>query len=154
MATCNSWLHVALTSLHNLSAHVRAHACSTLCAPGLTPPIVQIMAEADHNLWSEESIEKPPRPREEFTSEVSQGVEDQDTATTGVRVDGEVDKLTEIEHNEPNRSKTVDIDDDGIEEGATFELGVEDSKNLLSLSEELSSILDPKVGRHYHTHLH
>lgn len=90
------------------------------------------------------SIEKSPGA--EFPSGGNQGVEDQDTATTGLPVDGEINtKSTENAHDEPRRSESGDTDGD-TEEVATFELCVEDSKDLLSLNEELSSILDPKVG--------
>lgn len=39
--------------------------------------------------------------------------------------------------------------DADTEEMSAFELTLEDSKDLLSLSEELSSILDPKVDENY-----
>ena len=54
-------------------------------------------------------------------------------------VGGEVYKSSESAHNEPCQSEIGD-------EGAAFELDIEDSKDLLSLNEELSNILDPKVG--------
>ena len=93
-----------------------------------------------------EAIKKSPG--EEFPSGANQGIEDLDTATTGLRVDGELEVevvKSKKMYNEPNRSENGDIDGD-IEEGSVFELGIEDSKDLLSLNEELSSILDPKVG--------
>ena len=99
----------------------------------------------------EEAIENTSRPNAEVSSGANQDVGDHDTTTIGLRVDGEADKLTEIVHNEPNRS---DIDAGDVEVGATFELGVEDSKDLLSLSEELSNILDPKVHHYRANHTH
>ena len=66
-------------------------------------------------------------------------VEDQVTSAGGLHVGGEVYKSSEAAHNEPCQSEIGD-------EGAAFELDIEDSKDLLSLNEELSNILDPKVG--------
>ena len=94
---------------------------------------------------SEGALEKPPG-AEPPSSCTNRGVKDQTTASTDLRVDGEIDKQSENEHNEPNLSENGVVDGD-IEEGATFELGIEESKDLLSLSEELSSILDPKVDQ-------
>jgi hypothetical protein len=127
-----------LTLLHNISAHVRAcllDPCARRGIMGLTPPgTSHAMPCPSASAMAELEAEDP--------SGASQDVEDQDTSTRGLRTDGEVDKRTEIAHNEPNRAKNVDAD---IGEGATFEIGIEDSKDLLSLNEELSSILDPKV---------
>ena len=99
--------------------------------------------EVSNATLSEEAVKKLSG--EEFPSGANEGVEDQDTATTNLHIDGEVVKSKKT-LNEPNRSENGDIDGE-IEEGSVFELGIEDSKDLLSLNEELSSILDPKVGQ-------
>ena len=63
--------------------------------------------------------------------------------TESLRVDdGESDKSAENVHSTLSQPENGAISSE-IE---AFELGIEDSKDLLSLNEELSNILDPKVG--------
>ena len=49
-------------------------------------------------------------------------------------------------HLKSEDGRCSDSDTEKIADSLDFEFSVEDSKDLLSLNEELSSILDPKVG--------
>ena len=120
----------------------RTGRCDSTHALAIALGLLLNMEEID---VSEEALEKPPG-AESPSSCTNRGVKGQTTTSTDLRVDGEIDKQSESEHNEPNRSENGVVDGD-IEERATFELGIEESKDLLSLSEELSSILDPKVDQ-------
>ena len=144
---CNSWLHAHCSHFVTQSFCACARMLNPCARRGILARLHPCRAQVLGAM--EEAIENTSRPNAEVSSEANQDVGDHDTTTIGLRVDGEADKLTEIAHNEPNRSKTIDIDAGEVEEGTTFELGVEDSKDLLSLSEELNNILDPKVY-HYH----
>ena len=84
-------------------------------------------------------------PVAEIPTDTNRGFEVQARAVEGLCVAEEADKSTDTAHDEANRSENGDISVE-IDEGAAFELGIDDSKDLLSLNEELSNILDPKVG--------
>ena len=86
-----------------------------------------------------EQLGHQPHERTNFAHETEEHVEREGG-------DGTDDPVKEKE----SRSEPCDSEDDGekdtlMEDESDFEFSAEDSKDLLSLNEELNNILDPKV---------